>query len=143
MVWSTPEVGVDMPVDVTLTTWGLDELPSADFGSALPEAVTVAGEMWPDRPDSTRRHFEAIRRARMTVCYRDCTQTVYGILTGLSWGITSAPYKRLTMSITPTMVDEADLVDRQVLLVEDPPGSGEWRITGVTGEVSIFDLIGG
>lgn len=139
----SPSVDISEAVEVSLTTWGLDALPSSDFGSALPESLTVSGTLWHDRPGSSRNHFEAIRRARTTVCYRDCLQTVYGVLTSLSWGITSGRYAQLTLAITPTMVDEADLVDRQVLLVEDPPGSGEWRITGVTGEVSIFDLIGG
>ena len=139
----SPSIDISEAVDVSLTTWGLDELPSPDFGPALPESLTVSGTLWHDRPGSSRSHFEAIRRARTTVCYRDCLQTVYGVLTSLSWGITSGRYAQLTLAITPTMVDEADLVDRQVLLVEDPPGSGEWRIVGVTGEVSIFDLIGG
>ena len=126
--------GLACPQPVILTKKALDQLP---------ESLTVSGTLWYDRPGSSRNHFEAIRRARTTVCYRDCLQTVYGVLTSLSWGITSGRYAQLTLAITPTMVDEADLVDRQVLLVEDPPGSGEWRITGVTGEVSIFDLIGG
>lgn len=76
------------------------------------------------------------------VCYRDPARTLYGYLDGP--GVTESTTMRhgnLSLTFVETDYDDADISDRSVAVIEDPPNSGEYRIMLPPADMSLTDLL--
>lgn len=127
--------------DVDLTTFAGDPLPSATYGDGAPFKLSLSANIFYDEPDSSREHWMRVIRARTTVVYRDPVRTLYGTLTGAGFSESYVRWGKLSITFTETMSDFSDLFDFHPTLIEDPPGSGEYRIISVDQDVDLMDLL--
>ena len=139
----SPSVGWSPDVDVTLTTFAGDILPSSSYGPTEPMTLDLSGRVWFAEPESSRAHWIAVLRAKTTVCYRDCVRTLYGVVTGPGFTETNVRWAAMSATFTETMSDARDLFDFEPVLIEDPPGSGEYRVIAVERDTSILNLLEG
>lgn len=142
-VWAgTPTIGTTPTLDVDLQTWEGDQLPSPTFGYEEGQELTLACRVLFDMPGSSRAHWERVLRARTTICYRDAARTLYGVVTAFAFS--DERYVRranLQLTFVETLHDDRDLFDYQPTLIEDPPGSGQYRVVQVALDNTVYGLL--
>lgn len=142
-VWGgTPTIGTTPTLDVDLQTWEGDQLPSPTFGYEEGQELTIACRVLFDMPGSSRAHWERVLRARTTICYRDAARTLYGVVTAFAFSDERYIGRaNLQLTFVETLHDDRDLFDYQPTLIEDPPGSGQYRVVQVALDNTVYGLL--
>ena len=137
----SPEISETVGGEEYLTTYEGDRQPSVTFGSEESLVLDVSALCWYAYPDSDPVYWRAIRRARTNVCYRDAKRTLYGVLRKLDLKESSTLFGTLSFGFEETLSDASDLYTYTPQLIEDPPGSGQYRIVRVANDDSVEGLL--
>ena len=137
----SPTVDWSPGVDVVLDTFAGDVLPSPTFGPQESFSLGLSGTVWFDRAGSSRQAWESLVGAKSTVCYRDAIRTRFGVLTSLKFTEANARFGSVAVTFEESLTDAGALTERAAVLIEDPPGSGEYRLAATSTDVSILELL--
>lgn len=138
----SPQIGWKADVETSAVRYAGDRKESVTYGDGEPFTLSLSGAVRFSDEDSSRAAWERVIRARTVVCYRDPARTLYGYLDGP--GITESTTMRhgnLSLTFVETDYDDADISDRSVAVIEDPPNSGEYRIMLPPADMSLTDLL--
>lgn len=132
-VWGgAPKISWAPAVETFTETYQGDRRPSVTFGEAESFVLSASALVWWDGPDSGRDYWRAILLAKTNVVYRDAVRTIFGVLRDMSVDEgTSTRFGSVSFQIVETLHAESDLYDYVPTLIEDPPGSGNYRIVSV------------
>lgn len=143
-LWAgSPKMNVSIDTEKHATRYAGDTLESVTYGDAEPYTLDLSGVVRFADPDSSREAFTRVIRARTAVCYRDPVRTLYGHLEGpgFSEGGGKLRHAEVKLQFIESGSDLVEQMDWTPSVVEDPAGSGEYRILLTAADVRLQDLL--
>lgn len=143
-LWAgSPKMNVSIDTEKHATRYAGDTLESVTYGDAEPYTLDLSGVVRFADPDSSRDAFTRVIRARTAVCYRDPVRTLYGHLEGpgFSEGAGMLRHATLKLQFVESGSDMVEQTEWTPTLIEDPPGTGDYRILLTSADVRVADLL--
>lgn len=143
-IWAgSPKMTVALDTEKHAIRYAGDALESVTYGDGEPYTLDLSGVVRFSDPDSSRDAFTRVIRARTAVCYRDPVRTLYGHLEGpgFSEGAGMLRHATLKLQFVESGSDLAEQTEWTPTLIEDPPGTGDYRILLTSADVRVADLL--